>query len=147
MSQNNRPDIRNPFFDVFNPGECQSGFEKERSAELRDETVFSRKQFRSGFLELVSVERVRTLFRFDRSGVRGREASTDVDRLEVAPGNGFNFLNEVNAKSGRGHEEGKGHTLAADVEVNAVEPVVFLVEIDDLITSVFGDRKSKFRSF
>jgi hypothetical protein len=54
MSKKDRPDVRDPFLDVLNPGEGQSGLQEKGSAEFRDQTVFPGEQFRSSLFKLRS---------------------------------------------------------------------------------------------
>ena len=46
MSQQNWSDLRDPMLDVVDPGESHSGFQKQGSAELRDQAVLPGEQFR-----------------------------------------------------------------------------------------------------
>jgi len=51
MSQQNRPDFRDPVLDVVDPGEGHSGFQEQGSAELRDQAVLAREQLRRGLFK------------------------------------------------------------------------------------------------
>ena len=51
MSQQNGSDLRDPVLDVVDPGEGHSGFQEQGSAELRDQAVLPREQFRRCYFE------------------------------------------------------------------------------------------------